>query len=225
VRCREAGIADEVGVAPKGQLAQQMLTRAFASGVPADWGVGATVYGYDELRRFLEDQQKHDGVAVPATHRVWVAGQPQLVGFVAALVPAAAWVVLSAGEGSQGPRRYAWAWLQLPTPPEATAERTRWILMRRRRSDPSTRAYDRVAGPATLQLADLVRIAGSRWNIAVGCEAAKGEVGLDHYEVRGFRAWYRHSTVVLVAHALLVVLRAQANAPETNPPTTLRACS
>jgi SRSO17 transposase len=45
VRCREAGIPDEVAFARKGELAQQMLTRAFAAGVPAEWVVGDTVYG------------------------------------------------------------------------------------------------------------------------------------------------------------------------------------
>ena len=74
VRCREAGISDEVGFATKGELAQQMLQRAFAAGVPADWVVGDTVYGYDELRMFLEEQQKNYVVAVPETHTVWVQG-------------------------------------------------------------------------------------------------------------------------------------------------------
>src|SRR5579884_1481353 len=49
VRCREAGIPDEVGFATKGALARQMLSRAFAAGVPAEWVAGDTVYGYDEL--------------------------------------------------------------------------------------------------------------------------------------------------------------------------------
>jgi SRSO17 transposase len=114
VRCREAGIPDEVGFATKGELAQQMLERAFAAGVPADWVVGDTVYGYDELRIFLEEQKKNYVVAVPETHTVWVQGRQQPVGLLAALLPPEAWVVLSAGEGSKGPRLYAWAWLQLP---------------------------------------------------------------------------------------------------------------
>src|SRR5438128_9619164 len=59
VRCREAGIPDEVKFATKGELAQQMLARAFAAGVLAQWVVGDTVYGYDELRIFLEEQQKN----------------------------------------------------------------------------------------------------------------------------------------------------------------------
>src|SRR5690242_12381103 len=53
VRCREAGIADEVGFATKGELAQRMLARAFAAGMPAQWVVGDTVYGYDEMRSWL----------------------------------------------------------------------------------------------------------------------------------------------------------------------------
>ena len=114
VRCREAGIPDEVEFATKGELAQQMLARAFAAGVPADWVVGDTVYGYDELRLWLDEQQQNYVLAVPETHMVWVQGRQQPVGLVAALLPEEAWVVLSAGEGSKGPRLYEWAWLQLP---------------------------------------------------------------------------------------------------------------
>nr|WP_244421948.1 IS701 family transposase [Ktedonobacter racemifer] len=114
VRCREAGIPEEVAFATKGQLAQQMLARAFAAGVPAQWVVGDTIYGSDELRLWLEAQHKHALLAVPETHLVWVAGRQQPVGLLAALLPASAWVVLSAGEGSKGARRYEWAWLQLP---------------------------------------------------------------------------------------------------------------
>src|SRR6266566_711284 len=67
VRCREAGIPDEVGFATKGELAKQMLARAFAAGIPAQWVAGDTVYGYDELRLWLEAQQKNYVLAVPET--------------------------------------------------------------------------------------------------------------------------------------------------------------
>src|SRR5713226_1113446 len=214
VRCREAGIPDEVGFATKGELAQQMLERAFAAGVPADWVVGDTVYGYDELRMFLEEQQKNYVVAVPETHSVWVQGRQQPVGLLAALLPPEAWVVLSAGEGSKGPRLYEWAWLQLPEQAEGTSERTRWVLIRRSLSDPSKRAYYRAAGPAQTTLPELVAVTGSRWKIEEGYEQAKGEVGLDQYEVRAFRAWHRYVTLSLVAYAALVVLRRQADEQE-----------
>jgi len=186
-----------------------MLARAFAAGVPAEWVVGDTVYGYEELRLWLDEQRKHYVLAVPETHLVWVAGQHQPIGYLAALLPASAWVVLSAGEGSKGPRLYEWTWLQLPEQTKAGSDRARWMLIRRSLVDPSERAYYRAAGPVGTQLADLVRVAGSRWKIEEGLEEAKGAVGLDQYEVRGFQAWYRFVTLALLAHAMLVVLRNQ----------------
>jgi SRSO17 transposase len=214
VRCREAGIPDEVGFATKGELAQQMLARAFAAQVPAEWVVGDTVYGYDELRLWLEAQQKNYVLAVSETHQIWVQGRPQPVGLVAALLPEKAWVVLSAGEGSKGPRLYEWAWLQLPNETEATSERARWVLIRRSLADRSQRAYYRVYGPATITLAEVVQVTGSRWRIEEGYEQAKGEVGLDQYEVRTWRAWYRYVTLALLAYAALVVMQGQARAQE-----------
>ena len=214
VRCREAGIPDEVAFATKGELAQRMLERAFAAGVAAEWIVGDTVYGYDELRIWLDEQEKNYVVAVPETHPVWVAGRQQPVGLVAALLPPEAWVVLSAGEGSKGARLYEWAWLQLPEQAEEASGRARWVLIRRSLSEPSKRAYYRAAGPVQTTLPELVHVAGSRWRIEEGLEQAKGEVGLDQYEVRNFRAWYRSITLALLAHAALVVMRTQANAQE-----------
>ncbi len=214
VRCREAGIPDEVAFATKGELAQQMLARAFTAEIPAEWVVADTVYGYDELRLWLEAQQKNYVLAVSETHQVWVQGRPQPVGLLAALLPDEAWVILSAGEGSKGPRLYEWAWLQLPDETEATSERARWVLIRRSLADHSERAYYRVYGPATTTLAEVVRVSGSRWKIEEGYEQAKGEVGLDEYEVRTWRAWYRYMTLALVTYAALVVMRAQARAQE-----------
>jgi SRSO17 transposase len=50
--------------------------------------------------------------------------------------------------------------------------------------------------------------------IEEGFEQAKGEVGLDHYEVRKWPGWYRHVTLALLAHAFLAVTRAHAASPE-----------
>jgi SRSO17 transposase len=214
IRCHAAGIPDEVPFATKGALAKEMLSRAFTAGVPAAWVAGDTVYGYDELRLWLDEQDKNYVVAVPETHLVWAAGQHQPIGYVAALLPESAWIVLSAGEGSKGPRLYEWAWLQLPGQGEKRSARVQWLLIRRNLSDPSQRAYYRAAGPANTPLTELVRVAGSRWKIEEGLEEAKGEVGLDQYEVRGFRAWYRFVTLALLAHAILVVVRAQSTRQE-----------
>ncbi len=214
VRCRQAGIPDEVEFATKGELAKRMLARAFAADVPAEWVVGDTVYGYDELRIWLDEQKKNYVLAVPETHMVWVQGRQQPVGLLAALLPAESWVVLSAGEGSKGPRLYEWAWLLLPAETDGPQERARFLLIRRSLADPDKRAYYRVAGPAQTTLPEVVRVAGSRWRIEEGYEQAKGEVGLDQYEVRTWRAWYRYMTLALLAYAALVVMQGQARTLE-----------
>jgi hypothetical protein len=176
--------------------------------------VGDTVYGYDGLRMWLEEQDKNYVLAVPETHMVWVQGRQQPVGLEAALLPEEAWVVLSAAEGSKGPRLYEWAWLQLPEETETASGRARWVLIRRSLSDPSQRAYYRASGSAQTTLPELVRVTGSRWQIEEGYEQTKGEVGLDQYEVRMWHAWYRYVTLALLAYAVLVVMQQQARAQE-----------
>ena len=88
----------------------------------------------------------------------------------------------------------------------------RWLLVRRSLADPAECAYFRAYAPATTSPAQLVRVAGARWAVEEAFAQAKGEVGLDQYEVRQWTAWYRHITLCLLAHAFLVVVNAAARA-------------
>ncbi len=67
-----------------------------------------------------------------------------------------------------------------------------------------------VYAPEANPLAQMVRVAGSRRANQESFESAKGEVGLDQYEVRKWDAWYRFITLALLAHAYLTVLRRRA---------------
>jgi SRSO17 transposase len=58
-----------------------------------------------------------------------------------------------------------------------------------------------------------VRVAGTRWTIEESFQEAKGQVGLDQYQVRRWVGWYRHITLVMLAQAFLVVTRSQAANP------------
>jgi SRSO17 transposase len=130
---------------------------------------------------------------------------------LAAGVPATQWIACSAGQGAKGRRLYDWTRIQLASP--ATSELERWLLVRRSRSDGEL-AFYACYGPAATPLVGLVRVAGTGWAVEEGFEQAKGEVGLDHYEVRRWPGWYRHVTLALLAHAFLAVIRAQAASPE-----------
>jgi SRSO17 transposase len=207
-RRENAHIPAQVGFATKGELARELLGRAFAAGVPARWVVGDTVYGGDEVRRWLEGQGRSYVLAVPSTHGIWTRAHQQTVEQLLRHVPADAWVRLSAGEGSQGPRWYAWVCLRLPY--ATAAGNGQWLLARRSLSDPKEVAYYRVFGPAETAVSEMVRVAGRRWTIEEGFEQAKGEVGLDQYEVRRYDAWHRHVTLALLAHAYLEIARLTA---------------
>lgn len=209
-RRAEAGVPETVRFATKGALARAMLQRAFAAGVPAAWVVGDTVYGTDPgLRPWLEAERRAYVLAVPKAHRVWLGERQQTAQAAMGRLAAEAWARLPAGEGSQGPRWYDWAWL--PLGGECPAGWGRWLLARRSLSDPAELAYYRVFAPVGTLLEQAVRAAGSRWAIEEGFERAKGEVGLDHYEVRRWDAWRRHVTLALLAHAYLEVTRLAAS--------------
>jgi SRSO17 transposase len=209
-----AGVPAAVRFATKPQLAKAMLARAFAAGTPAGWVAADTVYGGDgRFRQWLESEGRAYVVAVPHTHRVWRPdGQAATAKRVVARLPPEAWARLAAGEGAQGPRWYDWAAVSLPAAPAGPPARAQWLLARRSVSDPTELAYYRAAGPAATPLAELVRVAGSRWAVEVGFEQAKGEVGLDQYEVRTWDAWHRHVTLALLAHAYLEATRLAAGA-------------
>jgi SRSO17 transposase len=211
-RRAEAGVPEATRFATKGELAKQMLARAFAAGVPAAWVVGDTIYGSDELRHWLEAQGRHYALAVPCTHGIWSAGQQVEAQALADGVADEGWARMSAGEGSQGPRWYDWACLALPYAP--SLGKAHWLLVRRSVSDPTERAYYRVYGATETTMERMVRVAGRRWCIEIAFEEAKGLVGLDQYEVRKWEAWHRHITLALLAHAALVVTRASAAAEE-----------
>jgi SRSO17 transposase len=219
-RRREAGVPDDVSFATKPQLGQRMLVRALAAGVRVAWVTGDEVYGSDpDLRRWLEEQRQPYVLAVRANERVWISPGAHVrqgtAATVAATVARREWHRLSAGDGAKGPRLYDWALKPLVAPVDPAWGR--WLLVRRRLSDPTDLAYDVVWGPVGTPLAEMVRAAGSRWAIEESFETTKGEVGLDHYEVRSWAGWYRHITLALLAHAFLTVTRAHAVAP---PPAT-----
>jgi SRSO17 transposase len=208
-----AGVPETVAFATKSELAQAMLAHAFAAELPTAWVVADTVYGGEELRRWLAEQDRRYVLAVPCTHAIWSAGEPIEAQTLAADLPETAWMRLSAGEGSQGPRWYDWACLALPY--AAHSEWAHWLLARRSVRDPSERAYYRVYAPADTSPLEMVGVAGRRWCIETAFEEAKGLVGLDHYEVRRWEGWHRHITLVLLAYAALVVTRATVAAAAT----------
>jgi SRSO17 transposase len=208
-RREEAGIPVEVTFATKPQLAERMLRRAWRLGVRAAWVAADAVYGNDgKFRRFLEANRQPYVLAVQSNQQLWDGQARTRVDAIAASWPAGVWHRASAGAGAKGPRWYDWA-VRAFGPVDGRGWQL-WLLVRRHREKADERAYYLCRGPAGTPWRELVRVAGSRWIVEEGFERAKGECGLDEYEVRSWAGWYRHVTLSLFALAVLTVVRNQA---------------
>jgi SRSO17 transposase len=183
---------------------------------------GDSIYGGDrKLRMFLEACEQPFVLAVKRSEPLWAAtdrGPAQVrADGLSERAAEEDWHRLSAGTGSKGERLYDWALLPLFRL-QLTEEERRFehlLLLRRDLEDADDLAYYVVFAPRGSALEDLVRVAGARWQIESCFEAAKGEVGLGHYEVRSWHGWKRHVTLAIFAHALLAVVAARALPQQT----------
>jgi SRSO17 transposase len=208
-RCRAAGIAEaEAEFATKPQMARQMIKRAIAAQVPFGWVVGDSVYGSEsKMRTWLEEREISYVLGITGQYRVFWNGERQWAKEIVAELPEAAWQKISCGAGSKGERVYEWTRMKLR---DIKENRVRWLLARRSLKQPNNVALYAASAAAETTLEELARITGLRWSIEECFETAKGELGLDHYEVRSFPGWQRHITLVMLAHAYLTVLQSNS---------------
>jgi len=200
VRRREAGVPEEVAFATKGELARRMLGRAFEANAPAAWVTGGEAYGADRrLRGWLEARGRlyvlREG---HSSELSWPQGTslPTIPGWFG-------FADVSEAKGLNEQDRG-------PQPQERSIGLTNFLIVGRAEGT-GWLTYHRAYGPRSMLLPGMARVVSKRRNIEEGLERAKGEVGLDQYEVRRWDAWHRHITLSLLAHASLQVTRAHAD--------------
>jgi hypothetical protein len=103
-----------------------------------------------------------------------------------------------------------------------------WVLIRRPLPVPGrTKApelkYSLSNAAADIPLAELLRVCGMRWPIECCFEEGKGELGMDQYELRFWRGWSHHMTLVILAHHFLVRLHQRLMARSAPPPAATPA--
>ena len=202
VRRRQAGVSQEIIFATKGELARAMLERAFDASVRAAWITGGETYGIDRrLRRWLETRGRSYVIAEGRSSTL-----PQGAGTL--LPPVSEWVRSSSVGGAE--RAYEWA--RGLRRHERDIGRAEWLLVCHAAEPTDEYIYYGAYGPRQTPLSEMVRVVGTRWAIGEGLERARGEVGLDQYEVRHWDPWHRHITLCLLAHAALrVAMSARAD--------------
>ena len=220
-RRERAAVPAAVGFQTKPQQAVAMLAHAWRQGVPMGWVTGDEVYGdAPYLRAAIERAGRRYVLAVSSSTPVWpcapaddpaeAAPPASTVAAVVASWPAEQWQRLSVAEGEKGPRTYDWARARVVDSREGQPGREVWLLARRSLSNPDELAYYLGHAPEDTPLATLARVAATRYTVEQCIEEAKGEAGLDQYEVRRWHSWYRHVTLALMAHAWRAAVRAEA---------------
>ena len=211
-RCAVAGVPEGTAFATKPALASRMIARALDAGVPARWVAGDEVYGGNPtLRGDLEKRRVGYVLAVACDHRVTTAAGTQRADELAGRLPKRAWQRLSAGKGAKGHRFYDWAWVGITDTGSDAPQGHRWLLVRRNRRSGEL-AYYRCYAPVRVPLTTLIRVAGRRWTIEESFQTSKGQTGLDEHQVRTWTAWYRWTTLVLLAHLFLAITTVTARA-------------
>ena len=234
-RRAEAHVPEDVGFATKPEQAMAMLTHAWEQGVPMLWVTGDEVYGdAPRLRELIQEPGRFYVLAVSANTRVWTerpaveepqeqpGGRPRLaprvakdapkarlVSEVVASLPKSAWKRWAVVEGEKGLITYHWARVRVVESRDRLPGPDVWLLARRCLAWPEKLTYYLAYAPAKTSLAALVRVASSRYTVEQCIEEAKGETGLDEYEVRFWHSWYRHITLSMMAHAWLASIRLQ----------------
>ena len=135
---------------------------------------------------------------------------------IAAGLEESAWRRLSAGDGTKGERLYDWAYCELADLDAGeyaegeTGLWTRGLLIRRSIAD-GPLAFFSTWCPVGTGIDRLVTVEGHRWAIEDAFETAKTELGLDHNETRSWHGWHRHVSLVMLAFAMMAVVRHHAN--------------
>ena len=227
-RLADAHVPAGIGFATKPQLARTMIERAIASHAPFAWVAADTVYGVGDIETTLRRAGKGYVLGITGKHHVRSWGKEPVAGTadeIAASLDTSAWRRLSAGDGTKGPRWHDWAYVELADLDAAAfydgpnGTWTRGLLIRRHIADGDL-AFFSTWCPAGTGMDTLVHVEGHRWSIEDSFETAKNELGLDHNETRSWHGWHRHVSLVMLAFAMMAVIRHRANA--ATPPKTKR---
>jgi SRSO17 transposase len=218
---KAAHVPADVSFATKPQIARQMIARVIAAKVPFSFVAADSVYGTGEIETALRKAGKGYVLGVAANHVFNSWGKKQFVRGAASKIaqelPRSAWLRLSSGEGTKGARLHDWAYLELANLDAGeynstlTGEWTRGLLIRRNIADGDL-AFFSTWCPKGTSMEKLASVEGHRWAIEDSFETAKNELGLDHNETRSWHGWHRHVSLVMLAFAMMAVIRHRANA-------------
>lgn len=231
---QDVGIPDDLTFRTKPQIAAQLLAALVARGsVPGRWVATDALYGNSPAFRTAVDAL---GLwyfcEVSCDQRVWrrtpamtvpawsgrgrkpqkpclktPTNAPYRVDELCWRLPKSAWTRVTIKEGTKGPIIGDIACVRVTEARDGLPGSALWVILRRNLDDPTIVKYYLSNAPATRPLPELARMCGMRWPIELTFEVSKDELGMDHYETRGWVGWHHHMALVMIVHHFLIWAR------------------
>lgn len=238
-RWAKCGIPPAVTFQTKNELGRAMLDALQErGGVPFQWVTMDEAFGRDTvLLDHLHRQGKYFVAEIPRSTQAWrrrppvvvplpyaglgrPATQPRLAPQAAAPRPveqiaqrlaANQWREAIIHQGSKGPLVVQIACVRVVPVSQGLPDRAEWLVVRRATTHQPVDQWKfyRSNAPPTTVWKRLARLTAWRWPVESTIEECKSELGLDHYEVRGWTGWHHHTAMTLLSHHFLVSLRVE----------------
>jgi SRSO17 transposase len=243
-RRSQSGVPREIGFLEKWRIALGEIDRLLAEGLPpapvvADAGYGDTT----EFRDVLAARGLSYAVGIKGETTVWPPGtqplaprpytgrgrpptrlrrdgehRPVSVRALADLLPTTAWTTLRWREGTRGTMvsRFAAARVRAAHRDEFRSEArpVEWVLIEWPAGEEEPTKYWLSSVPEDVDLAEIVSLAKIRWRIERDFQELKDELGLDHYEGRGWRGFHHHGVLCIAAYCFLAAERGRLSPPQ-----------
>jgi SRSO17 transposase len=234
---KECGVPDELTFRTKNELSWSMLEPVLDEAiVPCQWIAMDEAFGRDSaLLNKIDQKQKYYFAEIPCNTHVWrqrpkvlrpkvsagrgrpatqvrlapEAPAPRRVDELASALAAHHWRRVIVHEGSKGPIEVEMAIVRVVFSEHGLPARHEWLVIRRKSSTQVLAEWKfyRSNAPQKTAWEKLATLTAWRWPIESTIEECKGELGMDHYEVRNWRGWHHHLTMTILSHHFLVRLR------------------
>lgn len=233
---KKSGIPADVQYAPKWRLALDLLDRVLEDNPPKRVVLADAAYGcVGDFRRALRDRGLQYVVGVKGTEAVWPPGQrpkpppprtkpgpmpkkwsdgnatAMSISELASSLPSSAWRKTTWDSGSKGSKSKRFAAIRIRTAHRHSVGKPpgieQWLLCEWSESKGKPEKFYLSSLPPNTSKRRLVYLAKLRWRIERDYREMKGELGLDHFEGRGWRGFHHHFACVAAAHAFLTMER------------------
>jgi SRSO17 transposase len=234
-RRHKARVPEEISFKTKPEIALEQIRWACERGLPGDMVLVDAGYGHDSKlrmgitalkRAYVAGIQPQTLVWAPGTRRVRVPkkgrlGAPDAISVkdVALGLRAKAWRTIKWREGTNEwlSSRFARVRIHVASGHERSEKPAKeWLLIEWPEDQDEPTRYWLSTLPKNITFRDLVDAAKLRWRIERDYQELKQEVGLGHFEGRGWRGFHHHATLCIAAYGFLISER------ETIPPSRPR---